>query len=300
MGKRSASATGKFLPGSKSQGSPTSATSTGVKTSASGPLSPASSEASVSASLESSTTPVTQHTPAVSKQSTHKNHHQNFHYAVIYSLVLIGFVYIALFKGVLIEDPVFAMTQTIPVVIMIQLWYCMSGGLDAELIQVYLKRVNKDSSNTSSTGKKRKVDMSIASSFSTALLATILSVIMSVLVFGLLILFGAPASTYIHQTFLCAVHISILSVQPLVYVYNLDSNTWKDIISAKLPLNGVYGASVGAWVGAWLGAIPIPLDWDRPWQQWPITILTGCYIGTAVGTIVGASYRKFRKSKQGQ
>lgn len=192
------------------------------------------------------------------------------------------------------EDPVKAMTQTLPVVIMIQLWYCMSGGLDAELIQVFLKRTSKE---PSTNGKKRKMDVSITSSFSTALLATILSLIMSVLVFGLLILFGAPASSYVYQTFLCAVHISVLSVQPLVYVYNLDSNTWKDIISAKLPLNGVYGASVGAWVGAWLGAIPIPLDWDRPWQQWPITILTGSYIGTAVGTLIGASYRKFRKSK---
>ena len=24
--------------------------------------------------------------------------------------------------------------------------------------------------------------------------------------------------------------------------------------------------SVGSIVGAWLGAIPIALDWDRPWQ----------------------------------
>lgn len=116
--------------------------------------------------------------------------------------------------------------------------------------------------------------------------------------FGLLILFGAPTASYILHTFLCAVHISLLSVLPLVYVYNLDAATWKDIIAVRLPLNGVYGASVGTWVGAWLGAIPIPLDWDRPWQQWPITILVGAYFGTAVGTMIGATYRKWGSAKR--
>ncbi|XP_035228453.1 phosphatidylinositol-glycan biosynthesis class F protein-like isoform X2 [Stegodyphus dumicola] len=36
-------------------------------------------------------------------------------------------------------------------------------------------------------------------------------------------------------------------------------------------------------VGAWLGAIPIPLDWDRPWQTWPIT----CCIGSVLGYCFG-------------
>jgi phosphatidylinositol glycan class F len=117
---------------------------------------------------------------------------------------------------------------------------------------------------------------------------------MSVLVFGLLILFGAPATILVSETYLCAVHIALLSVQPLVFVYSLDSNIWKDIVSVKLPLNGVYGASIGTWVGAWLGAVPIPLDWDRPWQRWPVTILTGAYMGAAVGAVVGAVCKQAR------
>jgi len=28
----------------------------------------------------------------------------------------------------------------------------------------------------------------------------------------------------------------------------------------------VFYTSVCSIVGAWLGAVPIPLDWDRPWQ----------------------------------
>jgi phosphatidylinositol glycan class F len=44
---------------------------------------------------------------------------------------------------------------------------------------------------------------------------------------------------------------------------------------------------VGACVGAWLGAVPIPLDWDREWQKWPVTIVTGCYLGYVVGKTLG-------------
>ncbi|EDV22220.1 uncharacterized protein TRIADDRAFT_59237 [Trichoplax adhaerens] len=37
--------------------------------------------------------------------------------------------------------------------------------------------------------------------------------------------------------------------------------------------------SYGGILGAWLGAFTIPLDWDRPWQVWPIP----CSIGTMMG-----------------
>lgn len=54
-----------------------------------------------------------------------------------------------------------------------------------------------------------------------------------------------------------------------------------------LPVDEVFGAALGACLGAWLGAVPIPLDWDREWQKWPVTILTGAYGGWAVGKVVG-------------
>lgn len=54
-----------------------------------------------------------------------------------------------------------------------------------------------------------------------------------------------------------------------------------------LPFDGVWGASVGTALGAWLGAVPIPLDWDRDWQKWPITIVAGMYGGAIVGSLAG-------------
>merc|ERR1712096_394402 len=41
----------------------------------------------------------------------------------------------------------------------------------------------------------------------------------------------------------------------------------------------LYCNAVGTFIGAWVGAFPIPLDWDRSWQIWPIT----CCIGGVVG-----------------
>ena len=42
---------------------------------------------------------------------------------------------------------------------------------------------------------------------------------------------------------------------------------------------GVWGTSVGAWVGA----MPIPLDWDRAWQKWPVSCVRGAVGGWVVG-----------------
>eukprot|EP00127_Corallochytrium_limacisporum_P005258 Clim_evm75s201 gene=Clim_evmTU75s201 len=46
------------------------------------------------------------------------------------------------------------------------------------------------------------------------------------------------------------------------------------------------GLILGAAAGAWLGAVPIPLDWDRPWQAWPITNSVGCVLGSGLGGLL--------------
>lgn len=39
-------------------------------------------------------------------------------------------------------------------------------------------------------------------------------------------------------------------------------------------------------LGAWLGAFPIPLDWDRPWQVWPISCTYGAMAGYLLGLCI--------------
>ena len=77
----------------------------------------------------------------------------------------------------------------------------------------------------------------------------------------LLILFGAPVTTHITHTVLCAAHMSVLSAFSLIYVHGVDSTAWREVWGASRPTDTVWGASLGTGIGAWLGAIPIPLDW---------------------------------------
>lgn len=123
----------------------------------------------------------------------------------------------------------------------------------------------------------------------------------------LLVLFGAPLTTHNAHTVLCAAHMAVLSSTALIYVYGVDGATWRGVWGIARPADTVWGAALGSCLGAWLGAIPIPLDWyvpyiiifltktndvmnrDRPWQAFPITIVTGAYIGYALGSFLGRS-----------
>ncbi|KAI9842926.1 MAG: Glycosylphosphatidylinositol (GPI) anchor assembly protein [Sclerophora amabilis] len=131
-----------------------------------------------------------------------------------------------------------------------------------------------------------------------ALLSTILSLSAGTPILTvLMILFGAPVTTHVVHTLLASTHLSVLAIMPLVYVHGVDGNKWKDVISATSPLDEVFGSTVGTLLGAWLGAVPIPLDWDREWQKWPVTILTGAYAGYVVGKLAGGYLLKGVKIK---
>ncbi|KAJ9254694.1 hypothetical protein DTO207G8_3540 [Paecilomyces variotii] len=127
----------------------------------------------------------------------------------------------------------------------------------------------------------------IGSRLTAALLSLTLTFLLGTPVLAiLLVLFGGPLTTHSPHTILCAMHMSLLSSTALIYVYGVDGAVWKEVYAFARPADAVWGGALGTGVGAWLGAIPIPLDWDRPWQAYPITILTGAYIGFAVGSLI--------------
>ncbi len=106
---------------------------------------------------------------------------------------------------------------------------------------------------------------------------------------------GAPLypQSLIPHTFLLSLHISLLAVLPLFYTHGVAGFAWRDIVAAWLPFDeaGVWGGTVGCIVGGWIGAIPMALDWDRDWQAWPIPVLTGAYLGWAVGRLLTADLK---------
>jgi GPI ethanolamine phosphate transferase 2/3 subunit F len=96
------------------------------------------------------------------------------------------------------------------------------------------------------------------------------------------ILFGAPCLDNVLNTFLCSAHFALLGLFPVFYTRALDSDALVALAGASAPLDETFGGLAGALLGAWLGAVPIPLDWDREWQKWPVTIVIGMYMGSCL------------------
>jgi phosphatidylinositol glycan class F len=111
------------------------------------------------------------------------------------------------------------------------------------------------------------------------------------------VLFGAPLVSHHAHTMLLAVHLAFLTTPPLFYVHGLDASTWMRLASLQQPVDEIFGLALGACVGAWIGAVPIPLDWDRDWQRWPVTVVFGAYAGAVVGKLAGGFVFKGMKIK---
>jgi len=114
----------------------------------------------------------------------------------------------------------------------------------------------------------------------------------TVLLYGIIILFGAPLTTHTQQTVLAAFHFALLCTYPLSSSITPTINNLRHLITLEYNadadvLKWTYWGAIGTLLGAWLGAVPIPLDWDREWQKWPITIVVGAYCGHAFGILIG-------------
>ena len=117
------------------------------------------------------------------------------------------------------------------------------------------------------------------------------------ILYVIVVLFGAPLTTHLPHTALLAIHLALLTTPQLYYAHGLDKDQWLKIASMQIPIDELYGMTLGACLGSWIGAIPIPLDWDRDWQKWPITVVTGMYIGAVVGKLAGGYVFKGWKIK---
>ncbi|KAH7926884.1 hypothetical protein BV22DRAFT_1061962 [Leucogyrophana mollusca] len=114
------------------------------------------------------------------------------------------------------------------------------------------------------------------------------------------VLFGAPIASRLSHTFLLSLVLSFLTVFTPAYAMGRPSLatdtgslvirlTWTRLFAELSPRNAIERAmvypAVGAIAGCWSGAIPIALDWDRPWQAWPLTPLFGSILGYILGSL---------------
>ncbi|EIM87085.1 uncharacterized protein STEHIDRAFT_167945 [Stereum hirsutum FP-91666 SS1] len=168
--------------------------------------------------------------------------------------------------------------------------------------------------------------------------AWIFTLYVSVFYHVILVLFGAPITTHIPQTYFLSLLLSILTSLTPAYALgppSLSSSTFErlsqtTVFPLSLPiraacflfalvdddtLKGKEGSSANArvvrndmWVrlfaelspqtapsaallfpslsslsSAWLCTIPLALDWDRPWQAYPLTTAYGAVVGYVLG-----------------
>ena len=73
--------------------------------------------------------------------------------------------------------------------------------------------------------------------------------------------------------------------------------TWLDVFVRGAARDERGGERLHRWLvwparttvlGCWLAAIVLPLDWDRPWQQWPVPCVYGALLGYALGLALAA------------
>ncbi|XP_057479356.1 PIGF/3-ketodihydrosphingosine reductase fusion protein-like isoform X2 [Actinidia eriantha] len=114
-------------------------------------------------------------------------------------------------------------------------------------------------------------------------------------VFGAVAL-GAPvgikyAKKRVHY-FLKTVNWSL--VVPAASVYGSSWTDWQRIFAHTKPSGSIdyticlpaHGAVIGAWFGAW----PMPLDWERPWQEWPISVSYGAIAGSLIAMVASFGF----------
>lgn len=101
-----------------------------------------------------------------------------------------------------------------------------------------------------------------------------------------IILFGAPVMDNHEETLMLSALLTLLTIFPLIAHAGVETSMQllfgvksysKDTIMEMLVNNAIMTVC-----GAWLGAIVIPLDWNTPWQQWPIP----CYLGAVGGFLL--------------
>ncbi|VFQ87267.1 unnamed protein product [Cuscuta campestris] len=112
------------------------------------------------------------------------------------------------------------------------------------------------------------------------------------------IVLGAPVGfQYFRLTLHWSLLMSVFTFVPAASVFGSSWSDWHRIFTHTKPTNNTdymicfpaHGAIIGAWLGAW----PMPLDWERPWQEWPICVSYGSIAGYLVGMAVSMGFILF-------
>ncbi|KAL7053320.1 hypothetical protein AAHC03_025486 [Spirometra sp. Aus1] len=111
------------------------------------------------------------------------------------------------------------------------------------------------------------------------------------------VLFGAPLVRNQWSTFGLSVWFAFLSFSPFLAKYEPTPNNVRRILWDPVNTYEFFTMRCfwGTLFGTWASAFFLILDWDRPWQAWPIPCVVGALVGDIFGLIVFCC-RQFPKS----
>ncbi|GMH17527.1 hypothetical protein Nepgr_019368 [Nepenthes gracilis] len=116
---------------------------------------------------------------------------------------------------------------------------------------------------------------------------------------------GAPIGTrYLLGTINWSLLMSLFTFAPAAAVFGSSWADWRRIFANTRPVGSVdymlclpaHGAVIGSWFGAW----PMPLDWERPWQEWPVCVTYGGLAGYVVGMVASLCFVIFSSRRPQQ
>lgn len=116
-----------------------------------------------------------------------------------------------------------------------------------------------------------------------------------------LVLYGASLLESALETFSLAVLLSSFTTLRCLCVLGPNVQAWIRVFSREGAMS-IWDTSLQittacAVIGTWVGAFPIPLDWDRPWQVWPISCSLGATFGFLTGLIIAPGWIYWHRKK---
>lgn len=134
-----------------------------------------------------------------------------------------------------------------------------------------------------------------------AISGAIVTVLSIVLFHVIAVLYGAPLTESFSETFHLATLLAATTVMPCLTIIGADAAALVRVFAHNKPELGleccVWITTSSSIVGAWFGAFPIPLDWDRPWQAWPVSCIIGTLLGYGMGLLIASGYILYQYNK---
>lgn len=108
--------------------------------------------------------------------------------------------------------------------------------------------------------------------------------------FCAIILFGAPFLSQHEETLMLSILLTVLTIFPSCFHAGVDPTisilTGSKKFAGDRMMETLQQNIFFTLFGAWCGGIVIPLDWDRPWQVWPVPCCLGALAGYSVSHLL--------------